>query len=148
MGVYFKSPPLIRRHVFRYAQCARQTFLCGGSSARRTHEGLLTNTAYLPGQRSKCANLPKNILLLNQLLPSHPQGFPYLFHGLNLRFRHTGLNQGKAGSGNPGSVCQFLLGHAPDSPFSLNTSHHKYSSHSIGSPSSMVNTKLPFSQCP
>ena len=28
-----KVPPPNRRHEFRYAKCARQTFMCGGASA-------------------------------------------------------------------------------------------------------------------
>ena len=31
--VTMKVPPPNRRHEFRYAKCARQTFMCGGASA-------------------------------------------------------------------------------------------------------------------
>ena len=33
MKVYYENPPPIRRHVFRYAKCARHTFMGGGASA-------------------------------------------------------------------------------------------------------------------
>ena len=33
MQVYFESPPPNRRHEFRYAKCARRTFMGGGASA-------------------------------------------------------------------------------------------------------------------
>ena len=33
MKVYFESPIAVRRSEFRYAKCARQTFMGGGASA-------------------------------------------------------------------------------------------------------------------
>ncbi len=32
IGITMKVPPPNRRHEFRYAKCARQTFMCGGAS--------------------------------------------------------------------------------------------------------------------